>query len=59
MLVLGGLEVWRRWQEREDPARARYYSIPPWQRAVVGVTYFGLAALLALAMSATHIERTF
>jgi hypothetical protein len=33
--------------------------VKPWQRAVVGVTYVGLAALLALAMTATHLERTF
>jgi Zn-dependent protease len=59
VLVIGGLEVWRRWRERNDPGLAEYYSIAPWQRAVVGVTYVGLAALLALAMSATHVERTF
>jgi Zn-dependent protease len=59
VLVLGGIEVWRRWREREDPRARRYYAIPAWQRAVVGVTYIGLAVLLALAMSATHIERTF
>ena len=59
VLLLGGLEVWRRWRERADPRAREYYSIPGWQRAVVGVTYVGLAALLALAMSATHIERTF
>ena len=39
--------------------QAAYYAIQPWQRVVVGVTYLGLAALLVLAMSATHIERTF
>jgi Zn-dependent protease len=59
ILVLGGLEVWRRWRERGEPGAAEYYHAEPWQRAVVGVTYVGLAALLALAMSATHVERTF
>jgi Zn-dependent protease len=59
VLVLGGFELWRRWQQRKDPAAAEYYRIPMWQRVTVGVTYVGLAALLALAMSATHIERTF
>jgi Zn-dependent protease len=59
VLVIGGIEVWRRWRDRNEPEVAAYYAIEPWQRAVVGVTYLGLAALLALAMSATHIERTF
>jgi Zn-dependent protease len=59
ILVLGGLDVWRRWRERERPVSAEYYRVRTWQRWVVGVTYVGLAALLALAMSATHVERTF
>ncbi len=59
VLVIGGMEVWRRWRDRKNPGVAEYYAIQPWQRAVVGVTYVGLAALLAVAMSATHIERTF
>jgi Zn-dependent protease len=59
VLVIGGIEVWRRWRDRNEPQVAAYYAIEPWQRAVVGVTYVGLAALLAVAMSATHLERTF
>jgi Zn-dependent protease len=59
ILLLGGLEVWRRWRERGLPGAAEYYRVKPWQRAVVGVTYVGLAGALAVAMSATHIERTF
>jgi Zn-dependent protease len=59
ILVLGGLELWRRWQERNDPEAAEYYRVAPWQRVVTGVTYLGLAALLALGMSATFVERDF
>jgi Zn-dependent protease len=58
VLVFGGIELWRRWQERGTPAAAAYYRVRPWQRAVVGVTYVGLAALLALGMSATFVERS-
>jgi Zn-dependent protease len=58
VLVLGGLELWRRWKERGNPDAAAYYKVLPWQRAVVGVTYVGLAALLALGMSATFVERS-
>ena len=59
ILVLGGLEVWRRWQERKHPEAAAYYHVQPWQRVAVGGAYFGLAAVLLLAMSATHIDRGF
>jgi len=59
VLVIGGMEAWRRWRDRNTPEAVAYYDIRPWQRAAVGVTYLGLATLLALAMSATHIERTF
>ena len=58
ILLLGALELWRRWRERRDPGAAAYYRIPPWQRAVVGVTYLGLAGLLGFAMAATYVERS-
>jgi Zn-dependent protease len=57
ILVIGGLEFWRRWRERRDPVAATYYRVRPWQRAVVSATYLGLIALLGLAMSATFVER--
>jgi Zn-dependent protease len=59
ILVVGGLELWRRWRERSTPAAASYYAIKPWQRVTAGTVYIGLAALLAVAMTATHLERTF
>ena len=59
VLLIGGLEVWQRWRQRDEPGGREYYAIEPWQRAVVGVTYVGLIVVLALAMSATHLERTF
>jgi Zn-dependent protease len=59
ILLFVGLELWRRWQERGSPEAERYYQVKPWQRVVAAVSYFGLAALLVLAMSASHVERTF
>ena len=59
ILVLGGLELWHRWKERKDPGAAEYYKVKPWQRVVTGVTYVGLAALLALGMDATFVDRDF
>jgi Zn-dependent protease len=58
ILVLGALDLWRRWRERHEPGSADYYRVAPWQRAVAGVTYLGLAAVLVLAMSATFVERS-
>jgi Zn-dependent protease len=57
VLVVGGIELWRRWEARRTPESQAYYRVAPWQRAAVGVTYLGLAVGLALAMSATHIEK--
>jgi membrane-associated protease RseP (regulator of RpoE activity) len=57
IVIIGGLELWRRWRERKE--RADYYRLPVWQRAAVAVVYIGLIGVLALAVSATHVERTF
>ena len=57
IVILGGLELWRRWGERGEAAQ--YYRLPAWQRAAVGATYLGLVVVLALAMSATYVERDF
>lgn len=58
ILIVGGLELWRRWRTRRLPGFASYYRLPSWQRAVVGAAYLGLAALLVLGMSATHVPGT-
>jgi Zn-dependent protease len=57
ILVIGGLELWTRWRHRGSDEARRYYSITPGKRVAVAVTYLGLAAVLAVAMGATHIER--
>jgi Zn-dependent protease len=55
IVVLGALDLWRRWRERGEDAE--YYRVPATRRLAVAVTYLGLAAALALAMSATYVER--
>jgi Zn-dependent protease len=55
IVILGGLDLWQRWRARGEASD--YYRLPTWQRATVGVVYLGLAAVLALAMSATYVER--
>ena len=59
VLVIGGLELWQRWQARHSPEARTYYRVLPWQRVAVAVVYLGLAAFLAVAMSATHVPRDF
>jgi Zn-dependent protease len=55
IVILGGLDLWHRWRARGEAGD--YYRLPTWQRATVGVVYLGLAAVLALSMSATYVER--
>jgi Zn-dependent protease len=57
ILVLGGLESWRRWRHRGEPGAEAYYRVTPAQRIVTGVAYIALAALLTGGMSATFVER--
>ena len=57
IVILGALELWRRWRERGE--KAEYYRLEVWQRVAVAVVYLGLIAVLAVAVSATHVERTF
>lgn len=59
ILVLGGFELWERWTHIRGGAAGGYYVIEPWQRVAVGVVYLGLGVVLALAMSATHVEKDF
>jgi len=57
ILVLGAFESWRRWKQRRHPEGEAYYRVTPSQRVITGVSYIALAGLLALAMSATFVER--
>jgi Zn-dependent protease len=57
IVIVGGLELWRRWRERGEAAE--YYRLQAWQRAAVAVVYLGLVVVLAVAVSTTHVERDF
>jgi Zn-dependent protease len=59
IVILGGLELWRRWQTRHHPEFQRYYRVLPWQRATVFLVYVALAAFLVFAMHETHVPRSF
>lgn len=59
ILLFGGMETWRRWQDRRSPEARRYYAVPGRTRFLVGAVYVGLAVALVLGMDATHLVRTF
>ncbi|MDP9283449.1 MAG: site-2 protease family protein [Actinomycetota bacterium] len=59
ILIFGGMETWRRWQSRNHPEAQEYYRVRPWQRIVIAILYFGLAAFLVFAMGQTHVPRDF
>jgi Zn-dependent protease len=59
ILIFAAMELWQRWQMRGLAGAGSYYSVKPWQRLVAGVSYFGLAALLVLAIHATHVPHHF
>lgn len=59
IILLGGLELWRRWRSRSLPELAGYYHVRPWQRMIVATVYLGLVAALVVAMNLTHVPRSF
>lgn len=59
VLVFGGMETWRRWKQRKSEESKRFHDVRPAARVAVAAVYLGLAALLAIGMDATFLERDF
>jgi Zn-dependent protease len=57
ILLFGGMETYRRFKNRNSPEGRAYHAVSPRNRAIVAVTYIGLAALLALGVSHTFLDR--
>ena len=57
VLLFGGLESWRRWKARNTPEGRTYHAVPAGTRALVAVTYLGLAALLGVGVYETFLEK--
>jgi Zn-dependent protease len=57
IVVFGGLETWRRWQQRKTRSleQAAYYRVSPHHRLLVGAVYLGLIVALAYGMHETHV----
>jgi Zn-dependent protease len=57
ILVLGGMESWRRWKARNTPEARAYHRIPTRTRVLVAATYLLLIVGLAVGTSVTHLPR--
>jgi Zn-dependent protease len=57
ILLVGGLETWRRWQERKTPAAREFHRVRPATRWAVAGVYLVLAVALAVGMDLTHVAR--
>jgi Zn-dependent protease len=57
ILILGGLETWRRWTVRATPEGRSYYAIPTRTRLLVGATYLSLAVALSVGVAETFVSR--
>jgi Zn-dependent protease len=57
IVLFGGMETWRRWQQRKTRSleQAAYYRVSPRNRLLVAAVYIGLIVLLAFGMSEAHI----
>jgi len=58
IVVLGGLESWRRWKQRNSPQSQEYHRVPARTRALVAAVYLVLIALLAVGVAETHFARS-
>jgi len=57
ILLFGGMETYRRWQQRKTRSlqQAAYYRVAPRHRVLVGAVYITLIIALAFGMHETHI----
>jgi Zn-dependent protease len=59
IVLLGGMETWRRWKQRKSPEAQAYNRVPTRTRVAVAVVYLGLVVALGIGVDLTHLERTF
>ncbi len=60
ILLLGGMETWRRWKTRKQGLEGNqaYYRVKPAHRLLVAVVYVGLIAACAIGMDLTFVDRS-
>jgi Zn-dependent protease len=58
ILILGGIELWRRWRYRNSPASRAYNALLPQQRWAIGTFYVVLVAVTIIGAHATYVARS-
>ena len=58
VLILGGIELWRRWRYRNSPASRAYNALLPQQRWAIGAFYLTLVAVTIVGAHATYVARS-
>ena len=58
ILVLGGFELWHRFQRRNTPEARAYHAVPPRTRALVAAVYLVLVVALAIGVDQTFLEKS-
>src|SRR6266566_5728192 len=53
-VVLAATQLWSRGRVPNTPEAKAYYDVPVGERIVLGLAYFGLAAVLVVGMSISH-----
>jgi len=59
ILLLGGMETWRRWKTRKQGLEGNeaYYRVKPVHRLAVAAAYLALIAICAVGMDLTFVDR--
>lgn len=58
IIILGGIELWRRWRHRNSPAARLYYALDTRRRAMVAGMYLAVTAVALYGAHATYLART-
>ena len=60
ILLLGGMESWRRWKTRKQGLEGNqsYYRVRPAHRLLVATAYIALIAVCAVGMDLTFVDRS-
>jgi len=58
ILILGGIEMYRRWRGRQTAEARAYHALAPQQRAWIALAYLALIVILLIAVHATYVRRT-
>ena len=58
IVLFGGFETWRRWQQRKSRSleQAAYYRVSPRNRTLVGLVYVALIVALVFGMEASYVH---